>query len=52
VGRGAGGQHVIDQCEVPTFHIGVRVQREGMTQIALARLGVEILLGAGVVDPP
>ena len=47
--RGAGGEHVVDQRQMSAGDLGLQFQAEGLTQIALARCGIQPLL-CGCID--
>ena len=49
--RGAGGQHVVHQCQMTTLDARIGRQGEGVAQVLFAGLGIQVLLGAGVLDP-
>ncbi len=49
LGRGAGGQYIVDQRQVQAFDDGAGCQGESVAQVLSAGLGVQGLLGVGVL---
>ena len=46
--RGACGEHVVDQRQMSAGDLGLQFQAEGLAQIALARRGIQPLLGGRI----
>lgn len=51
MGRGAGGQNVIDQGEIPAAQVAAAFQGESAAQIFKALLAMKVRLGQRVADP-